>query len=391
MYDTLVVGGGPAGSYVAGILASQGHSVLVLEQHQTVGKTTCCTGIVGRECMDAFPVGRPAILREARCAKFFTPSGACIRLDRETVQAYILDRKVLDAELARSARGQGAEYRLGCKVDDISIGTEAVRAQVNISGQTKNLEAKTVVIASGFGSKLPQRLGLGKNGDFVMGAQAEVEAEGTDEVEVYLGNHLAPGFFAWLVPTSEGKALAGLLCRRHTGRYLRRFLDDMKEKGRISSSDVRISYGGIPLRPLPKTSMQRVIVVGDAAGHVKPTTGGGIYYGLLCAQAAADTLHQALGDNDFSAKSLARYDAKWRRVLSRELRTGRWARHLFEKLDDSQIERLVGRVQSKRIPESLLNSDDFSFDWHRKLLLRGARRIGLRGAMSLLWPMLRRR
>ncbi|MEE9173415.1 MAG: NAD(P)/FAD-dependent oxidoreductase, partial [Thermoplasmata archaeon] len=81
-------------------------------------------------------------------------------------------------------------------------------------------------------------------------------------------------------------------------------------------------------------------MVGDAAGQVKPTTGGGIYYGLLCAEIAADTLNGALAGNDLSAENLAEYERRWKKKLGRELRVGYWARKLYERLSDGQIDRI---------------------------------------------------
>ena len=388
MYDTIIVGAGPIGSYIAGELASCGHKVIVFEQQEGVGKANCCTGILGKECLDAFPAGREAVLREAKSARLFSPSGECLTLEKETAQAYIVDRAAFDAKLARIAQMHGAEYHLESRVTDVTTTENFACVEVKNKQGIMTCEGKAVVIASGFGSKLPQRLGFGKNGDFVMGAQAEVETKGIDEVEVYFGSHIAPGFFAWLVPTSPGRALAGLLCRHHTGPYLKNFLDHLANQGKIVSPDVKISYGGIPLKTLPRTTGRRAIVVGDAAGQVKPTTGGGIYYGLLCAQIAADTLHQALCSDDLTAKRLSSYEKGWRAVLARELWLGRQARWLFEKLNDRQIEGLFQLARAKRLPESLLNSPDFSFDWHRRLITRGARSLGLRGAIWLTWSVL---
>ncbi len=387
LHDALIIGAGPAGSYIASRLASWGHKVIVLEQHERVGQAACCTGILGKECLDAFPIGREAILREAKSAKFFTPSGESFRLEKETIQAYIVDRSIFDATMVRRAQAEGAEYLLNSRVGNIALEKEFVRVGAESKGKGVDFEGKAVVIATGFGSELTQSLGFGKDGDFVMGAQAEVEANGLDEVEVYFGNHIAPGFFAWLVPTSQGRALAGLLSRRNTGSYLKDFLTNLANQSKIASPEAEISYGAIPLKPLPKTSRERVIVVGDAAGQVKPTTGGGIYYGLLCAEIAAETLHQALGDNDFSAKAFSGYEKKWRRLLSKELRIDYWARWLFERLNDRQIEQLCRTIQSKGIHQSLLNSADFSFDWHGKLILRGARHLGVGGAISLMWQL----
>ena len=385
MYDTIIVGAGPIGSHIAGELASCGHKVIVFERQESIGKAHCCTGILGKECLDAFPAGREAVLREAKSAKFFSPSGNCLALEKETPQAYIVDRLAFDTELARIAQMHGAEYHLESQVTDVTTTDNLACVQVKNKQGITTCEGKSVVIASGFGSKLPQRLGFGQNGDFVMGAQAEVETKEVDEVGVYFGSHIAPGFFAWLVPIYQDMALAGLLCRHHTGSYLKGFLGHLANQGKIVSPDVKISYGGIPLKTLPRTAGRRAIVVGDAAGQVKPTTGGGIYYGLLCAQIAADTLHQALCSDDLTAKRLSNYEKKWRAVLARELWLGRRARWLLEKLNDSQIESLFQLLRAKRLPESLLDSPDFSFDWHGRLMLKGMSHLGLGGVISLMW------
>jgi len=385
LYDAIVVGAGPIGSHVAGELASHGHKVIVFERQESIGQAHCCTGILGKECLDAFPAGREAVLREIKSARFFAPSGDCLTLEKETPQAYVVDRTAFDIKLARIAQMHGAEYHLESQATDVTTTGNLACVQVKNKQGEMTYEGKSVVIASGFGSRLPQKLGFSKNSDFVMGAQAEVQTKGVDEVEVYFGNRIAPGFFAWLVPTYQDWALAGLLCRRHTSSHLKGFLDHLASQGKIVSPDVKISYGGIPLKTLPRTAGGRALVVGDAAGQVKPTTGGGIYYGLLCAQIAADTLHQALCSDDLTAKRLSTYEKEWRAVLARELWLGRRARWLFEKLNDRQIERLFQLAQAKHLPESLLNSPDFSFDWHGRLILKGVRHLGMGGVISLMW------
>jgi digeranylgeranylglycerophospholipid reductase len=385
LYDTIIVGAGPTGSHIAGKLASLGHEVLVLEQHERVGKVACCTGIVGKECLDAFPVGREAVTREAKSARFFTPSGESFRLGKELAQAYVLDRRVFDAAMGRRAEDQGAEYLLNSRVVDVTAAEDLVCVKAESGGQIADFKGRVVVIACGFGSKLPQKLGFGKSADFVMGAEAEVNTRGVDQVEIYFGSQVSPGFFAWLVPTSSGSARAGLLSRRRTGSRMRSFLGKLESQCKIDSSQARIIYGGVPLRPLPKTSAARMIVVGDAAGQVKPTTGGGIYYGLLCAEIAADVLHQSINNNDFSARAFKEYDRRWQKLLSRELQIGWWARWLFERLNDRQLDRLFDVVERKGIDQLLLKSEDFSFDWHSRLILRGLRRLGPSAALTMLW------
>jgi digeranylgeranylglycerophospholipid reductase len=210
---------------------------------------------------------------------------------------------------------------------------------------------------------------LGHFKDFTIGAQADIEVPHLDEVEVFFGD-VAPDFFAWLVPLAPPMARAGLLSRENPGLYLKKWLSDLAAQGKIVSANVKLRYGGIPLQPLTRTYGERLIAVGDAAGQVKPTSGGGIYYGLISADIAAATLHDALGDDDLSAKRLARYERAWRKKLGSELRTGYRFRRLYERLSNRQIDRLFDIVKRAGIDKALLKAEDLSFDWHSHLIMK---------------------
>lgn len=369
-YDVIIVGGGPVGSYVASQLAGKGHNVAVVEQKAALGEKVCCAGIISPKCVDSFALDEDIILRRVNSAKLFSPSGGLLRVWRPETQACVIDRAGLDASLAKQAQNRGVAYWLGSLVSSITVSDEGVKIEAARQGERLDFRAKALVIATGFGSSLTQQLGLGKAGDSVMGGQAEVAAEGVEEVEVYFSREVAPGFFGWLVPTSLGKALVGLLSRRSPEFYLQKLLSFLEAQGKIVSAGAKPGYRGILLKPPARTYGDRLLVVGGAAGQVKPTTGGGIYYGLLCADIAVDTLHQALGRGDLSARSLAGYEKGWRRRLGRELRTGYWARKLYEHMSDAQIDRAFDIIKSRGIDDALLKAEDVSFDWHGEVILR---------------------
>lgn len=370
LHDAVVIGGGPVGSYVACKLAEMGHEVVVLERHKQPGEQVCCTGIISQKCITSFAIDENIILRKVNSAQLFSPSGGLIRLWRKQTQACIIDRAALDAAMASRAQGKGAKYLTDSLVKNLQVGGERVRVEVVRQGERLNLEARAAVIAAGFGSTLVERVGLGRVGDFVTGAQAEVETKGIDEVEVYFGREIAPGFFAWLVPTSPPRARVGLLSRRSPELYLRRLMSSLQAQGKIAWDKAEPCYGGIPLKPLARTYNNRLLVVGDAAGQVKPTTGGGIYYGLLCADIAAETLHQALKGDNLSAKTLANYQRAWRKELGRELEIGYYARKFYERLSDKQVDRMFNLIKSHGIDQALLQAEDLSFDWHGKAVMR---------------------
>jgi digeranylgeranylglycerophospholipid reductase len=366
----IVVGGGLTGSYAAYKLAEKGHRAMVLERKRRVGEKVCCTGIIGMECVNTFNIEDKVILRQVNSARLFSPSGNWLSLWREKPQACILDRAASDIAMAERAQRAGANYVLDCLVEDIAVSRDRVSVRASCQGKGAHFAARAAVIASGFASGLGERLGLGRFGDFTIGAQAELETSDVDEVAIYFGRDITPGFFAWLVPTKPPMARVGLMSRKNPELYLRKWLSHLVAQGKIASTEAEPIYGGIPLKPLPRTYNERLLVIGDAAGQVKPTSGGGIYYGLLGADIAARALHQALADGDLSARRLAQYQRGWRKRLGRELRTGYWARKLFEHLSDRQIDRIFEIVKANGIDEALLKAEELSFDWHSQAILR---------------------
>ena len=383
MPDVVVVGGGPIGSRLAYRLSTQGYQVVVLEKNLQIGKKLCCTGILSQQCVTDFAIPSSVVWREVNSAKIYAPSGEFIRIQRPETQAYIVNRPALDLALADAAMKAGAEYRLKSKVEQIQHWPGKVVVQVVEPGRIYNLEAQCVVLATGFAVPLVRKLKLGQPRYLVTGVQVEVETSGLEEVEVYFSQTLAPAFFAWLVPTQNGKGLAGLMSPSSAGLYIRNWLDDLKNQSKILTLNSRIQYSGIPLKPLSRTYAERILVVGDAAGQVKPTTGGGIYFGLIGADIAAETIHKAFQTGNFSARRLSDYERAWKKKLGQELRQEYYARRIYTHLNDQQINKLFSGLKSSGIVESMLKEETISFDWHGGLLLK-AFKSGLLGSFKRL-------
>jgi len=381
--DVIVAGGGPIGSRIAFKLAEAGYNVLVLEKKTSIGGRVCCAGILGQECVSHFDIDSDIILRRANSAKIYSPSGKLLGLWREENQACIVDRAAFDLSMAHRAKAAGAEYIFNCTARDIDTKADRITIEASCAnGEKLHYDARALVIANGFGSRLVERAGLSKASDYVVGAQAEVKIKDAGEVEVYTGQGVAPGFFAWLVPTEKQKALAGLLSRKKPEKYIKKLLSSLKAEGKIENDDVNIACRGITIKPLAKTYGRRFIVAGDAAGQVKPTTGGGIYFGLLAADMAVDSLKEALQKNDFLAGSLANYQKQWQKKLAKELRICYWARKIFERLSDKQIERIFDITIESGLHKKLLEAEDLSFDWHSRAIGRALRQNTLTGALA---------
>jgi len=348
-------------------LARRGHRVTVVDRRYVIGDKLC-SGIVGAECLRRFPAKDSDIYRSASSAAVHGPSGRRLVLTRDEPQAYVLNRVAYVADFARRAQDAGATYLLGHTLHSLTVQQDGVTAVVANGAGPQELRARAAVIASGFGSRLTRMAGLGQVRDFVIGVQGEVEAPSVEGIELYLGRQLAPGFFAWLVPTSSGRAHLGLLSRRDGARHFRRLLARMRELGKVTALVKPPTRWGIPLRPMSRSFGHRVLAAGDAAGQVKPATGGGIYYSLLSSQIAAETLHEALDAGDLSESRLSRYEREWKRLLGQELRIGYGARRLFERMGDSQVDYLLSALADGEAQSTLRQGPGASFDWHAGII-----------------------
>ena len=219
MEDVVVVGAGPAGNGTALELARAGHSVTVIDHRESPGDKLC-TGIVSVECLRDFPASKPVVHRTFSSVTMVAPSGRSIRLEKEVPQAHVIDRVSYVADIGQQARDAGATYLLGRCVTDLRRRPDSILVEMDGPQEPTRPEAKVVVVANGFGSTFTRKLGLGRLDDFVMGVQVEVLAPDVQEIEVHMGEAVAPGFFAWLTPTSRGKALLGLLSRAGASQHL---------------------------------------------------------------------------------------------------------------------------------------------------------------------------
>ena len=384
MDDVIVVDAGPAGNNTALGLANQGYGVTVIDWRQNIGDKLC-SGIVGRECIFHFPIDPTLVYRDAGSARVLAPATTSIQFETAVPQAKIIDPVAYVASFAQRARAAGATYLLGQRVLQVVPGQQSV----DVITEQGHRRARAVVLAAGFGSFLTRQTGLGSVPDYVTGIQAVVTTKDTNDIEVYLGQDMAPGFFSWLVPTLPHRALVGLLARRNAQTHLARLLQRLRGEGKVTEIVKEASCWGIPLRPLKRTYQNRLLVVGDAAGQVKPSTGGGIYYSLLCGETAA-VLAEALAADDLSAETLSQYQRRWHTLLSEELERGYAARRLYELFTDQQISSLVQKATNNGFRADLVNFPDLSFDWHGRMITNVMAHPVLGGVLRLVNPLLAR-
>lgn len=386
MRDVAVVGAGPAGLLTARILATSGHDVVVLEEHDTIGVPVHCTGLLGVDAFREFDLPRHTILGTADRARFVAADGSSVGVDASSVCAAVIDRARFDQALADSSRFAGAEIRVASRVRTIAI--DGARVSIAVDGDTTPIEARACVIACGANYRFNRQLRLGVPRAFVQSAQLERPFDGPDEVEVHLGRDVAPSGFAWLVPfRRDGRPSnrLGLMCDSRALPRFRAFAARTRARFNLGDEmwqEPRLKV--LPLGPVSRTYANRTVAVGDAAGLVKPTTGGGIYYSLISAQLAALTLDRALRDDDLREARLREYESQWRARLGPEIRTGLAFRTLAARMSDRAIDALIDLVRVDGILPLLRQTADFN--WHRRSALALLRHTQFRRILlSSIW------
>ena len=380
-YDVAVIGGGPSGSYTAFLLASAGAGVVVVERKDGTAGVPCCTGVVGRGYADLLGVERDSVVADASSAVFISPSGRRLRVESPVSQALVLDRALLERRLLEKAVGAGAHVRTGAvalRIDRRDSGFELLLAG---PASRDVVRARAVVIAGGVSPGLTRQMGLGATQRYLVGAHAEIEMDGVSETEVYLLQDLARGLFAWLVPAGGPLVRVGVLSPRSAKAQMGRFLERPEVRRRLRKREIRISQRPVPVSPLRRTYADGLIVIGDAAGQVKPTTGGGLYFGAIAARAGADVIGEALVAGDLSSKVLSAYERRWKSDFGSELRLGSRVRRIYGQLSPRQVDAVIDWAAHHHVADELLASPSFSFDWHSRTLMAGLTR-GLLGPLA---------
>jgi geranylgeranyl reductase family protein len=376
--DVLVIGAGPAGLYAAQHLARSGLSVRVLEEHEQIGEPVHCTGILGTEAF-ALP-GLPAdvVLGRPHVGRFQSPSGLELEYAGPRGEVCVIDRGAFDRGLAGLAARAGAEISTGSRAVALDVERGRVTVRAARRGRLESVVARLCVLACGARYEFQRRLGWGTPPVFLGSAQTEAPASESEVVRIFLRPEVAPSGFGWFVPirrNDESRAKVGVMAAARARQTLGVLVRDLTAAGHVTPARAPVVTRLLPLAPLARTAAARVLAVGDAAGLVKPTTGGGIYYSLLSARWAADTIAAAFHAGDFSAAALGAYEETWRARLWPELRAGMRFRRLLGWLAPTDLDDLARLgITDGLIP---LIRATARFNWHRDLIVQSLRHPGV--------------
>ncbi len=334
MHDVIVVGAGPAGNVAARALAKKKYNVVVLEEHQSAGTPMHCTGLISDETIKMSGV-RPDILNTFYGMDVVFPNGDVITLHSERPKAHIVDRIDLDLRMANAAADAGATYVYGEKYLN-----HTAKDKVIVETENSTFESKVLVGADGASSKIAMSLGDNMPKEYVRGIQADINyrMDNQELFKVYIGSRVAPGFFAWMIPCGDFTRVG--LCTSWSAGPPSEYLSNFLIRRGLQDKVMKVYTGKIPLGVRPYRSSARCLLAGDAAGFVKPISGGGLYPAFKANFHLVNTISTALDTDTFFDRNMAEYDVACNGDFIKELDRAYSLRKRYVRLSDADMNKV---------------------------------------------------
>jgi len=347
-YDVVVAGAGPAGCAAARTCAEAGLSVLCIEEQGSIGYPVQCAGLLSLSAFEECNVSRRPVQNTVTGARIIPSEGVPLVIDARTPKAFVVDRGMLDREMAAAAADAGAGFMLKTSVCGVK-GTSVITRGINGYAE---VPFRILIAADGPRGTIARSLGIARSSVFLAGIQAEGKVQG-DPCLVDLYPDASPEFFGWIIPTAEGRARAGLC---GTVQVKERFAAFIKRIG--LRSDIHLVTGTIPLGVMPRTYGRRTLFVGDAGGFAKPTSGGGVYTGIRSARHAAAVAAACCEQDCFSDSALADYERRWQADIGRELAIGYRLFLMRQYLPAETVDRMIHAMNDPVILREILRYGD---------------------------------
>ena len=361
-YDVVVGGGSVAGLLSAREIASKGFSVLVIEEDYEIGTPEHCGGLVsiaGLEELGIIPF-RKTFDHMMESAEIKSPDGKSFTINSKKQKVVEISRRELDKQIAFQAQKNGAEIKVRTSFQEIT--------DSGIRTNEESIDCKIFVDARGVSSLIHKdRTGI------LSSAQYEIYADWIKKgkVEVIFDQEKYPGFFAWVIPSNEGKGKVGVAGK---GINVSDTLNEiLKEKGKYST--IRKIFAPIWIKgPIEKFVDGKTVIVGDAAGQAKPTTAGGIFTSGMGGVFAGQAISKFLKTNEIS--HLQEYQKRWTERFGKEFDKQLLARKILERLDNQTINKLFESI-TPEITNEISEKDDF--DFHTSSIIK---LLGMKGSLK---------
>lgn len=344
-----IIGAGPAGNYLAYLLAKD-HEVNVHEEHTKIGNPIQCTGILTSHLHDLIKISKKFLVNTITRVKVYSANNeVSLKLKDKN---YVVHRTKFDSYIADMAKDNGANYILNSKFTGCELGK-----QINLKF-SNGKESKTDILvgADGPHSSVARAVGIYGKRRFYNGLQVTIKKDfERDLVEFYLGDR----YIGWVVPENDENARVGISAENDSAKHLKDLL--LKVGGKITARQA----GAIPIYDgnLKTQFENRVFLLGDAATQVKASTHGGIIPGMI----AATELNKSI-------RTGKDYEKLWKKRLGKDLKIHLMIKKMMDKFSPKDYDYLIKLVDNIKVKELIEIYDrEFPSKFAFKMLLKEPR------------------
>ncbi len=373
LLDIIVIGAGPAGLSSAEKLAEKGFRVLVLEKEEKPNYEKLCAGYIPAPIFEIFDIPKSLVDYPVRGLKMITRDDEWI-VECDDIAGYNVNRTRLAEYLASRIEKKGGEVL----TSTTALRIEEGESEVAVACRDRSFKARVVIAADGAYSKIGGRIrGRFKIQDLgltiqVKSAPSRRLTELTSKLNIiFLGGEFSPFGYAWIFPKKNHvDAGLGALASKTKGSDLRKYLDRVLEYYELK----RISkdrYAPVPLiGPLKRIAKGRIVLAGDAAGHVSPLTGEGVKFALIAGSMAAEAVTAYLKGKIPLHKLEKQYLSKLEKSFYKRFRLEKLILKMFKEKKLTSSKLLKDRKMRRIIAELYLDKRDI-----QKLVLASLPRI----------------
>ncbi len=358
--DVLVIGAGPAGSSAAKHAAKNGADVVMIDKKSEIGSPKRCAEGVSKEGLKKLGI-EPSnrwVTRELSGVRLVSPNGTDVWLNEERVKlpeaGYILERKIFDKHMAMDAARAGAKIMIKTLARSMRKDSNGYIVSCQRMGEDFEIKAKIIIGADGPESRVGRWGGLKtaakpKNMESAIQFEmAGIELEDPYSIEFYFGS-VAPGGYAWIFPKGDDIANVGLgILTTETDKSAYQHLVEFVENcpATKNAQAVELNAGGDPVGGMiKKLATDNLIIVGDAAGHVNPLTGGGIITAMEAGLFAGEVAAAAVKEGDYSEDRLKEYQKKCEEEIGKSFDKYLKTKEYLLSLSDGELDSIAEAFQ----------------------------------------------
>lgn len=364
-YDVVIVGSGPAGSVTARFAAEAGAKVLMIERRAEVGVPVLCGEGISQK-VDAYNIleGKQWIAGKMDGARIFSPNGTMFKLAAEyagSETGYVIYRDIFDQELAQGAVRKGARIMVNtCAVDLLKKDGHINGVKAQRFDETFDIEADIIVGADGVESRIGKWAGIQttlKPYDLETCAQYTLSNIDWPSpfCDFFLGKKIAPGGYVWIFPKGKDVANVGigiLSSLSQSGKALQLLDAFISARPELrKGSPLRLIAGADPVAEPVESVRDNLLLVGDAARHVDPITGGGLITSIEGGKIAGDVIGAAVKKQRFDATFLSTYEAQWKEAFGKKLHRNYVAKEIMLDMDDKTLDMLADSLKDYKFEE----------------------------------------